>query len=265
MKILNGLLAMATLAVGLHAMAAQAAPVINQILISEESFYLDFVPVFGAPSKFVLSDGSSLNIGHQGFARPFTGSADENSLKILDVKVQDGNIYYTFDSPKSYPPGGGYNLIDQLAFFITSDHDVPYSVSGRFEAYSPLVLIAEEGSTKAKLSGYAKLVENNNVHYDYAWYDDHEINFAAPIGSLVYYELDFNISWWRSQDHKHAFTTDFFEPPTESWDNPYPYIEITGKIDFTNVLTPVPEPSAYAMLGIGLGILGYTARRRKLV
>ncbi len=41
--------------------------------------------------------------------------------------------------------------------------------------------------------------------------------------------------------------------------------EIQGPFDASNwTLTPVPEPEIYAMMGLGLGLLGWVGRRRKL-
>ncbi|GEM_PF-2767387 len=34
-------------------------------------------------------------------------------------------------------------------------------------------------------------------------------------------------------------------------------------LDNEQIISSVPEPSAYAMLGLGLGVLGFAARRRK--
>ena len=38
---------------------------------------------------------------------------------------------------------------------------------------------------------------------------------------------------------------------------------IDNMIAVTSVAAPVPEPEIYAMLGAGLGLMGWIARRRK--
>ena len=39
---------------------------------------------------------------------------------------------------------------------------------------------------------------------------------------------------------------------------------LTGSADFRGVVNPIPEPSTYALMLAGLGVMGFIARRRRL-
>ncbi len=242
---------------------AQAAPVINQINLKLDSgFYTQ--SIFGVPSEYVLSDGSTLSASPSQYwipeVRPEAFGGDDSSAKVNSVQVTGNKVYYTFDTPKAYPVGWGETLPkeERLLFFINVGYDPEFALTGELAPYSPLVLQAELGSSIATMSGYARITENNNVLYDGAWLEGKELNFAAPIGALVYYEIQIEL-FNAGYPQNNVFTADFFDTDFLI------HSTITGKIDFTNTLTipAVPEPSTYAMVLAGLGLMGFAARRRK--
>jgi len=159
------------------------------------------------------------------------GSGGSYFAKRASVSVSGSQISYTLDLA---PGSMVFNRID----YDSGDH----SSNGQLVSVDALVLRATNGSSTAVLSGYARPTYN-----DYANYHDDRFNFfAAPVGSLVPFSVNYTL------------TNNAHWTPT-TMDSTFSY-NLAGTLDFRSAI--VPEPAAVAALGL-LSCASIIPRRRR--
>ena len=154
--------------------------------------------LFGGADQYFLSDGTSWTSG-AGSITPGTGD-------LQSVEISDNIIKYTFTPP-----------IDRIIYNQTDYNNGDHSSQGELAAIGPLVLEAEIGSTTATMSGYAKIISN-----DETWYGEPLFNyFSADVGTIVEFSISYTL-----QDA--TWTENLF-------DNSFTY-SLSGYVDFTSLL-----------------------------
>lgn len=195
MKFLHRFLA--ALALFAAAVAAQAATIDKMFTAS---YTLQHYPgyafvLFSQADHYLLSDGSSWEAG--------AGTHPVTYAMLKSVESDGQRVRYTFETPD-------YGLLFRNTDYDSGDH----SAQGQLGAPNRLVLVAKLGSTQGKLTGYTKIVSN-----DETWYGQPRFNFySAAVGERVYFRQDFTLQ-------ATTFTPELF-------DSTFSY-HITGVVDFT--------------------------------
>ncbi len=151
--------------------------------------------LFSQADHYLLSDGSSWEAG--------AGSHPVTYATLKSVESDGQHVRYTFEAAE-------YGLLFRNIDYDSGDH----SAQGELGASNKLVLVAKLGSTQGKLTGYTRIISN-----DETWYGQPRFNFySAAVGERVSYRQDFVL---RSA----TFTPDLFDTTFE--------YDITGMVDFT--------------------------------
>jgi hypothetical protein len=170
MKILHRLLG--ALALVAAAAAAQAATIDKMFTATFGHYSQQYQPggtfmVFSQADRYQLDDGSTWDSG--------AGWHPDTQVMLKSIESDGAKVRYTFEAPE-----GG--ILFQNTDYDSGDH----SAQGVLGAPKKLVLVAKIGSTKGKLSGYTKIISN-----DETWYGQPRFNFySAAVGDRVYFRQD---------------------------------------------------------------------------
>ena len=169
--------------------------------------------VFSAADYYQLSNGTTWDSG--------AGYHPDTYASLASVAVDGATITYTFS-----PPSSG------LLFTNTDYNSGDHSAQGELGLPTTLAITATLGSTTGVMTGYTRVVSNTET-----WYGVPRFNYyTAPVGASVFFEQTFTL------------TTGSFTPGL--FDSSFVYNE-SGYVDFTRT-APVPEPSMYVLLLLGL-------------
>lgn len=133
------------------------------------------------------------------------------------------------------PPADGV-VLRQSSFFDSGSHS-SHIILG---VSSPLIILAERGTSVAYFSGFVELLSNEDVFFP----PDPRFNLvSAKVGDFV--KLDVSYTLLRGE----VWDEDIF---SRTFD-----YRIAGQVDFTNSL---PEPSSFWLLFIGIGLVYFRFR-----
>jgi hypothetical protein len=203
---------------------------------------------------------------------------------LAQVNVTAGDRIKFADGPGASPGG---------AFILTAYDSTGTTVKGSFESFcvekneymSYGTFYKIQGvSTSAKNGGVSGQTSPNNdpLGFNTAWLYTQYIENPSALGA---------VAGWNAADAVQRGTAMqqavwFMEGEISSGLNPLAFSLVTasnnagwnnvGRVKILNVttmagglaqdqlyITPVPEPEIYAMMGLGLGLMGFMARRRK--
>jgi hypothetical protein len=175
-----------------------AAATVDLLEVSGSSLYNPggMFLLLGGGNKYFLNDGTSWTSG--------AGSFKSTVSNIQSVISSGNQIKYTFIPPS-----------DQIFYSYTDYNSGVHSSQGELGVAGPLLLEAELGSSTAVMSGYVKIISN-----DETWYGEPLFNhFSAGVGALVKYSLSYtlNNATWTESLFNNSFSYNF-----------------NGRIDFTS-------------------------------
>jgi hypothetical protein len=214
------------------AVSAHATTTINKINVSTVFGYLEYYspgPVnrfglLGAPLTYELSNGELRSPG-AGWI-PYT-----NGTVTRQTVSPSGTIEYEFGSITNWAAGGGalFYHLGQVWNGATND----MWTEGKLVPASPLVLVAQVGSTSATMTGLARIDFNNSSN---AWGSAASfVPYTAAEGSVVPFSVTYTLlngATWQ----------------LNVFDSPFEY-SMSGQISL------VPEPATFALLLLGLVFL----------
>ncbi|KQP40989.1 PEPxxWA-CTERM sorting domain-containing protein [Pseudorhodoferax sp. Leaf274] len=201
----------------------------------------DRFSILGAAYTYSLSDGQ---------VRPFgAGWIPYTNGHLASVAVENGVVRYGFDQVSNWAWGQGtiFYSVGQVWCSSCGETGAGLWTEGRFVPVSPIVLTASLGSATATLTGTARIAMNNASGN---WgLPENFLPFSSPEGSVVSYSATYTLTDGSTWD-------------ADVFDRRFTY-NMIGAIDLLIVPMPVPEPGTWALMVLGLGVIGANRRRSK--
>src|SRR2546423_7348169 len=171
---------------------------------------------------YYLNDGSSWESG--------AGTGYNVPAVYQSTTISNGFLLYHF------APFSNGILFRNTDYGFGATH----SAQGTLGFDGELVLVAQPGSTTARLSGATTILDNSSTIYP-----DVFNYYSAAVGQSVYFQMDFTITsgTWQVNTFQGNFN-----------------YTASGFVDFTHV---VPEPDTVALFGAGVGLLSVMQQRAR--
>ncbi len=199
-------------------------------------------------------------------------AAQADTVKLVDFTIPGPsglNVVANHIGASWYGPAGQFTALLNGASFVTYCVELPQlaDFGVTYSNYSPVSGVAAFGAEKAQ--DLAKLVSYVGMSPKYStdsammqaaiWEVVHETgsNYSFTSGDVLASGLDS-----ATQDWLNAFDWNAMKNTTPTYD--VGALSSVTNQDFL-VTTPIPEPSTYALMALGVGLVGFAARKRKPV
>lgn len=208
-------------------------------------------PGGGSSYGYVSSDGGVSGVSPFGFGGETDGSLLRSS--VFSASANDAlNFsfnYVTSDGSTSFADYAWARLLKadmtQVAILFTARTHPTLDIVPGFDMPTPDATLNPASVTINAGTNWSALGGDSGSCFSTGCGNSGWVSASYTIASAGNYMLEFGVTDWSDE----AFSSGL------AFDG----ITVAG-----NPITPVPEPEIYAMLGIGLGLMGWVGRRRKL-